>query len=209
MIAAMALMESPAIVVALILLRRDEPRADAAITLGAQGGSPASKPDAAHSWAALLHDAILNGPVLLLVGSLAIGMLTGQRGYTVFKPLCTDMFPGALAFFLLDLGLVSGRRARQVLGASRALPVFAVVAPLVHAALAIAASKALGIAAGDAILLAVLAASASYIAAPAALRLAIPKADPALYISLALCVTFPFNIIVGIPLYTAMVHWWW
>ncbi len=209
MIAVMALMESPAIVIALILLRSDERRANTAMTLDAQGGSPASKIHSANSWPTLLHEAILNGPVLLLLGSLAIGMLTGQRGYTAFKPLCTDMFPGALAFFLLDMGLVSARRWRQVIGAPRALPVFAVVAPVVHAALAMVASKALGIAAGDAILLAVLAASASYIAAPAALRLAIPKADPALYVSLAMGVTFPFNIVVGIPLYTAMVNWWW
>ena len=159
--------------------------------------------------ATVLHEALLNGPVLLLLGSIAVGVLTGQRGYAAFKPLCTDAFPGALAFFLLDLGLMAARRAREVLQAPKLLLVFAIGAPLVNAALAIVASRQLGIGEGDAILMAVLAASASYIAAPAALRMAIPKADPALYVSLSLGVTFPFNIILGIPLYSAVVRWWW
>ncbi len=205
MVAVMALMESPAIVLSLILLNLDKSQSTAdpstaAARAGAGGnGSP--------RFATLLHESLLNGPVLLLLGSIAVGTLTGQRGYAAFKPLCTDAFPGALAFFLLDLGLMAARRAKDVLRAPKLLLAFAIGAPLINAMLAIVACKQLGIGEGDTILLAVLAASASYIAAPAALRLAIPKADPALYVSLSLGVTFPFNIILGIPLYSAVVRW--
>lgn len=207
MVALMALMESPAIVLALLLLNLDKRREtdDPRTALAGTDSQEAASP----GLATVLHEALLNGPVLLLLGSIAVGVLTGERGYAAFKPLCTDAFPGALAFFLLDLGLMAARRAREVLQAPKLLLVFAIGAPLVNAALAIVASRHLGIAEGDAILMAVLAASASYIAAPAALRLAIPRADPALYVSLSLGVTFPFNIIVGIPLYTAAVRWWW
>ena len=207
MVAVMAIMESPAIVLSLILLnldknqKQDNQENAAADTNSGEAGAP--------GLSTLLHESLLNGPVLLLLGSIVVGVLTGQRGYAAFKPLCTDAFPGALAFFLLDLGLMAARRGREVLRAPRLLLAFAIGAPIVNAALAIVASKQVGIGEGDAILLAVLAASASYIAAPAALRLAIPKADPALYVSLSLGVTFPFNIILGIPLYSAIVHWWW
>jgi len=213
MVAVMAIMESPAIVLSLIMLNLDlAKRARSPLkSLSDASIAPADDRDAAPGLrlATLLHEALLNGPVLLLLGSIVVGILTGQRGYAAFKPLCTDAFPGALAFFLLDLGILAARRARNVLRAPRSLLVFALVAPLVNAGLAIAASKMLGLSEGDAVLMAVLAASASYIAAPAALRLAIPKADPALYVSLALGVTFPFNIILGIPLYTAVVRGWW
>ena len=207
MVAVMAIMESPAIVLSLILLSLDKKRTredQATIAAGTDADGTG-----APRLATLLHESLLNGPVLLLLGSIVVGVLTGQRGYAAFKPLCTDAFPGALAFFLLDLGLMAARRGREVLRAPRLLLAFAIGAPIVNAALAIVASKQVGIGEGDAILLAVLAASASYIAAPAALRLAIPKADPALYVSLSLGVTFPFNIILGIPLYSAIVHWWW
>jgi hypothetical protein len=207
MVAVMALMESPAIVLALILMNLDQRRHSATHPLPTPSDSPAAQTHP--GWGTLLHESLLNGPVLLLLGSIAVGFLTGQRGYAAFKPLCTDAFPGALAFFLLDLGLLAARRFRGVLRAPKLLLVFAVVAPLVNAGVAIAGAKAMGIAKGDAILLAVLAASASYIAAPAAIRVAIPKADPSIYVSLSLGLTFPFNIIVGIPLYIAVVGWWW
>ena len=201
MVAVMALMESPAIALSLLLLNLDKRRSPAQ-------GSAASTPESPR-FATLMHEALLNGPVLLLLGSIAVGALTGQRGYAAFKPLCTDAFPGALAFFLLDLGLLAARRIKDVLRAPKLLLVFAVAAPVINAALAIVASRYIGISKGDATLLAVLAASASYIAAPAALRLAIPKADPGLYVSLSLGLTFPFNIIIGVPLYAAAVNWWW
>jgi len=207
MVAVMAIMESPAIVLSLILLNLDKKRTREDHPTAAVGSD--ADGTRAPRLATLLHESLLNGPVLLLLGSIVVGVLTGQRGYAAFKPLCTDAFPGALAFFLFDLGLMAARRGREILRAPRLLLAFAIVAPLVNAALAIVASKQLGIGQGDAVLMAVLAASASYIAAPAALRLAIPKADPALYVSLSLGVTFPFNIILGVPLYSAVVHWWW
>lgn len=198
MVAVLALMESPAIVVSLVLLGLDSPAQ-------AQGGAP----DRRRAMRTILHESLLNGPVLLLVGSIVVGVLSGERGYAAFKPLCTDAFPGVLAFFLLDLGILAARRARALLAAPRALLVFAIAAPLVNAGLTLVGCRSLGIGEGDAVLLAVLASSASYIAAPAALRLAVPRADPGLYIALALGVTFPFNLIIGIPLYAAIVRAWW
>lgn len=200
MVAAMTLMEFPAIVIGLALLRAGDPARPSA------GDAPAP---ASRRWAFLLHESLLNGPVLLLLGSLLIGVLTGQRGYSVFKPLCTDAFPGVLAFFLLDLGLLAAARLRDVLTLPRALLAFAIVAPVCHGLVALGAARACGLSLGDGVILGVLAASASYIAAPAALRLAIPQARPAVYITLALGVTFPFNIIVGIPMLIAVAQRLW
>lgn len=198
MVAVLALIESPAIVVALILLRLDSRAA------ASQGG-----PAFSQRLPSILHESLLNGPVLLLIGSLMIGAASGERGYTAFKPLCTDAFPGVLAFFLLDLGILAGRRAPALLGAPKALLAFALGAPLVHACAALIGCRALGLGPGDAVLVSVLAASASYIAAPAALKLAVPEANPSLYVALALGITFPFNLILGIPLYSAAVAWAW
>lgn len=186
MVAAMVLMESPAIVLGVLLLR-------------AFGGT--REEEAGGTWGTLFHEAFLNGPVLLLLGSLGVGLLTGERGYAAFKPLCTDLFNGVLVFFLLDLGLVAGSRLKDLRERGFGLIAFAVAAPLVNAGLALALAKAGSLSRGDAVLLVVLAASASYIAVPAAMRLVIPKANPGLYIPLALAVTFPFNIALGIPLY--------
>ncbi|GMV25544.1 MAG: hypothetical protein AMXMBFR58_15750 [Phycisphaerae bacterium] len=185
MVACMALMESPAIVMAVLLLRW--------CTRESQTARPA--------WGTLVHEALLNGPVLLLVGSMVIGMLTGERGYQAFKPLCTDLFSGVLVFFLLDLGLIAARRLGDLRRAGSRLIAFGMVAPLVGAAAALSAAWLTGLGRGDAVLLMVLAASASYIAVPAAIRLVIPKANPGIYIPLALAVTFPFNVGIGIPLY--------
>jgi hypothetical protein len=192
MVAVMALMESPAIVVGIILLRRAE-RAEAPAD-----GSGARK---AMGWGHLLHEAFLNGPVLLLLGSLVIGLLTRERGFEAFKPLCKDLFNGVLVFFLLDLGILAARRFRGFIDRGWSLVAFGLVLPPIAAAVALLLAKIGGLSVGDTTLLAVLAASASYIAVPAAVRIAIPKADPAIYIGLALAVTFPFNIVVGIPLY--------
>lgn len=186
MVACMALMESPAIVVAVLLLNRHnrDERSDQT------------------AWGKLFHEALLNGPVLLLLGSMAIGMLTGERGYQAFKPLCTDLFSGVLVFFLLDLGLLAARRLGDLRKAGARLIAFGLLTPPAAAAVALLLAWALGLSAGDGTLLMVLAGSASYIAVPAAVRLVIPQANPGIYIPLALAVTFPFNIGVGIPLYT-------
>ncbi|MFM7135221.1 MAG: sodium-dependent bicarbonate transport family permease [Planctomycetota bacterium] len=191
MVAVMALMESPAIVVGILLLRRAEK------VSGAEEGR--SGP----GWGALLHEAFLNGPVLLLLGSLVIGLVTRERGFEAFKPLCKDLFNGVLVFFLLDLGLLAARRLRGFIARGWSLVGFGLVFPPVAAGVALVLAWLGGLGVGDATLLATLASSASYIAVPAAARIAMPKADPSVYIGLALAVTFPFNVVVGIPLYLA------
>ena len=194
MVAAMALMESPAIVIAVLLLKKTEQKAN---------GLTSRVP-----WGKLMHEAFLNGPVLLLLGSLVIGLLTGQRGYQAFKPLCTDLFNGVLVFFLLDLGLVAAKRLRGFREQGFSMVAFSIIVPLINAALALGLAKALHLPVGDSVLL-IVAASASYIAVPAAIRLVVPKADPGLYIPMALGITFPFNIAIGIPVYIWVVNTLW
>lgn len=185
MVAAMALMESPAIVVAVLLRRR---------ALAGSGEAPPVR------LGPLLHDALLNGPVLLLLGSLAIGAICGERGYATMRPLCTDLFQGVLVFFLLDLGVMAGGRLAQAGKHARFLVPFAILLPIAHAAMALALAWMIGLTVGNGILLATLAASASYIAVPAAMRLAIPESEPSIYVAGALGLTFPWNIVFGLPL---------
>ena len=201
MVAVMALMESPAIVISVILLRRAERDADAPTAEGSRSGR--------RGWGTLLHEAFLNGPVLLLLGSLVIGLVTRERGFEAFKPLCKDLFNGVLVFFLLDLGLLAARRLRSFLSRGWFLVGFGLIAPPILGGIALGLARAAGLDLGDAVLLAVLAASASYIAVPAAARIAIPRADPSVYIGLALAVTFPFNVVVGIPLYMSAARLLW
>jgi hypothetical protein len=160
-------------------------------------------------WGELLREAFFNGSVFVLVGSLAIGALTGHSGEQALAPFTGGIFKGMLCLFLLDMGLVSARRlmASRELGALHAS--FAVLAPLAHAALGIALSWALGLSKGDALLFTVLLASASYIAVPAALRLSIPQASPGVYVPMALALTFPFNVLAGLPLYLALINHLW
>jgi uncharacterized protein len=207
MVAAMALMESPAIVVAVILMRMFE---SDSVSPTSQAGSIGHAGKRRASWGMLMHEAFLNGPVLLLLGSLVIGMITGAEGYNAVKPLVADAFSGVLVFFLLDLGILATRKLRT-LGDSGAkkLVLFALITPLVNAACAVALAKLLDLERGNAVLLTVLCASASYIAVPAAARIAIPKAQPSVYLTLALGITFPFNLGIGIPLYLWVVDWLW
>ncbi|GMU82676.1 MAG: hypothetical protein AMXMBFR47_25470 [Planctomycetota bacterium] len=206
MVAALALMESPAILLAVALSRRSGGgrRRDARV---AAGVPPAAAP--APSLASSLREAALNGPVVLLTGCMAIGAITGAAGHAMLKPLYVDLFPGVLTFFLLELGLVAARRGRVLRVVGAPLLIFAVIVPLLNAVFGLALARAAGLTEGNAFLLVVLAASASYIAAPAAIRHAIPRASPGLYLPLALAVTFPFNITLGLPLYWALVDWLW
>ena len=192
MVAAMALMESPAIIVGIALAR----------LLGPQR-------QGRFQWKPLLHDAFCNGSVLLLMGALLIGILTGAKGGESLAPFTNDLFKGMLCLFLLDMGIVSGRQ----LGGIRklgALPVgFATLVPFVNALLGIGLAWGIGLDRGDALLFAVLCASASYIAVPAAMRLALPEANPGLYVTMALALTFPFNIVLGLPCYMAIISKLW
>lgn len=133
-----------------------------------------------------------------------IGIVTGEAGAETMKPFTQDLFKGMLALFLLDMGLSAARNMPRPRDVPASLALYAVLGPLVHATLALGLSVVFGVSAGNAALLMVLAASASYIAVPAVVRYAIPEARPALYVGMSLGVTFPLNILLGIPLYIAV-----
>ncbi|MBW4593412.1 MAG: sodium-dependent bicarbonate transport family permease [Brasilonema angustatum HA4187-MV1] len=194
MVAALALMESPAIIVGLILVNL--------FTL--EKGKSRE-----FSWPEVLRDAFLNSSVFLLVGSVLIGFLTGEHGWKVLEPFTQGLFYGVLTFFLLDMGLVAARRIKDLQKTGFFLISFAILIPILNAAIGLAIAKLLNLPQGNALLFAVLCASASYIAVPAAMRLTVPEANPSLYVSTALAVTFPFNIIVGIPVYLYVIKLFW
>jgi hypothetical protein len=199
MVAALALMESPAIVVGVVLAKLG----------GTAAGEPRSGRSGALPWREVLQEAFLNGSVFLLIGSLLIGLLVAgfsPTGVEKMEPFTGKLFYGALCFFLLDMGLVAAQRLRDLRRAGPFLIGFAVLAPLVHAAVGLLISRGLGLNQGDTLLFMVLCASASYIAVPAAMRMTVPQANPSLYISTALGLTFPFNVVVGIPLYMTVIQ---
>ena len=230
MAAAMALMESPAIILAVMLAnalrqRQAVPATHAAQmvamspsgaatlpspgSLGASGSATAGKAGPHLSVGKILHESLTDGTQLLLLGAMVIGLVTGDAGKAAMQPFSGDLFKGMLCLFLLDMGLSTARNLPAVRKQSPWLLAYAVLGPLVHAGLALALAWLAQVPAGDAALLMVLAASASYIAVPAVVRYAIPEADPSLYVSLSLGVTFPLNILVGIPLYTQVVLRLW
>jgi hypothetical protein len=193
-------MESPAIIIGIVLYRLHAAGADAN---GLQ-------------WRELLREACLNGSVFLIVGSMLIGWLTGPRGMQQISPFVTDLFIGMLCLFLLDMGIVAARRLQDLHSVKASkdrrsqpalLIAFALVLPLVNATLAGTVAWLLEMPEGDALLLTILGASASYIAVPAAMRLALPEANPSTYLPMSLAVTFPFNLLVGIPLYHRVLQW--
>jgi hypothetical protein len=189
MVAALALMESPAIVVGIVLVR----------IFGKSKEKESEKSE--FSWSEVLREAFLNGSVFLLVGSVVIGILTGAKGWEKLQPFTQGIFYGTLSFFLLDMGMVAARRIKDLSKTGSFLIAFSVFMPVANAIFGIIIAKVIGISQGNALLFAVLCASASYIAVPAAMRMTVPEANPSLYVSMALALTFPFNIIVGIPLY--------
>jgi hypothetical protein len=152
----------------------------------------------------VLHESFTDGAQLLLLGAMLIGMLSGEDGRQAMQPFSGDLFKGMLAFFLLDMGLMAARNLPGLRGQSPWLLAYGLLAPLLHAGLALGLCWGLGVPEGDAVLLMVLAASASYIAVPAVLRFALPEANPSLYVGLSLGLTFPFNILLGIPLYAGV-----
>jgi uncharacterized protein len=184
MVASLALMESPAIIVGLLLVKVF-----------------ASDKDGEFSWPEVLREAFLNSSVFLLVGSLIIGALTGEKGWKVEEPFTQGIFYGVLTFFLLDMGLVAARRIKDLGQTGSFLIFFSIFIPIFNAVVGILLAKLIGMPQGNALLFSVLCASASYIAVPAAMRMTVPEANPSLYVTTALAITFPFNIIVGIPLY--------
>jgi hypothetical protein len=185
MVAVAAAMEAPAILSALWLVTRTK------------GGGQME--------AGLWREIMLNGSIVLLVGSFFIWMITGEEGLKEIAPLVIAPFKGVLCLFLLDMGIIAGRGLRKGRGVLDAGAIaFGVVMPLIGAVLGLGAGLALGLPVGSATLLMVLCASASYIAVPAAMRVALPEANPSVYLTLSLGVTFPFNLTLGIPLYLAL-----
>lgn len=203
MTAAMVLMESPAIIMAVVLanMARQSMTAPAVVASGG-GAAVMTTPGApGTSIGRILHESFTDGAQLLLIGAMTIGCLSGDAGKAVMQPFTGDLFKGMLAFFLLDMGLMVARNFDLARKASRWLLVYAVAGPVLHAAVALLLAAALGMNAGDATLLMVLSASASYIVVPAVLRTAVPEANPALYFGLSLGITFPLNLLIGIPVY--------
>ena len=188
MAAAMALMESPAIILAILLANK----ARALSTKSTQSAGMSK----------VLHESFTDGAQLLLLGAMVVGLVSGDDGQKIMAPFSIDLFKGMLAFFLLDMGLMAAKNFDGIKGKPPITIFYGIVGPLFHAALALGLCKLLGLALGDTVLLMVLAASASYIAVPAVLRHALPEVNPALYMGMSLGITFPFNIILGIPLYT-------
>ena len=187
MAAAMALMESPAIILAILLANKA--RASAIKSKQSVGMSK------------ILHESFTDGAQLLLLGSMIVGLVSGDAGQKIMAPFSIDLFKGMLAFFLLDMGLMAAKNFEGLKDKPPITLFYAIGAPLVHASIALGLCKLLGLPLGDTVLLMVLAASASYIAVPAVLRHALPEVNPALYMGMSLGITFPFNIILGIPLY--------
>ena len=199
MVAALALMESPAIIVGLILVR-----------LFTHGKNSHEEKDTAEfSWTEVLREAFLNGSVFLLLGSLLVGIVTSENGWDRLEVFTGDIFYGMLTFFLLDMGLIAARRIDDLKKSGSFVIGFSIFMPVFNALIGIFLAKVIGMSPGNALLFAVLCASASYIAVPAAMRMTVPEANPSLYISMALALTFPFNIIIGIPVYLAIINRVW
>jgi hypothetical protein len=176
----LAAMEIPGIIVGLILASRGMNRN--------------------FSWSASINELLTSKSIVLLVGGLTLGVITGTRGYEGIEPFFSGMFPGILTLFLLELGIVAGRRLRDIQQGGMGVIIFGISFPLVSGVLGVIGGQLSGLGIGGSTMLGVLSASASYIAAPAAVRLALPEASPGIYLTAALGITFPFNLIVGIPL---------
>jgi len=197
LVAVAAAMEAPAIVAGLWLAARAMKASAAA--------NGASKGEAS---GLSMREAVLNGSIIALLGAFAIGWLTGPEGMADVKPFFSDPFKGVLCLFLLDMGAVAGRglvQNRKALDIGTVL--FGLYMPLIGATVMAVAIWPLDLSIAGKVLMMVLAASASYIAVPAAMRLALPQANPAIYVTLSLGVTFPFNVVIGIPLYVAVAEW--
>jgi hypothetical protein len=185
MVAVLALMETPAIISGLLLARRS-----------GDANETATKE--------LLHEVFLNASVVLLIGSFVIGLVAGPSGFEPVAPFFDGIFRGLLCLFLLDMGLVAGRRLMETRTLNARIVSLAILMPIANGALGTVIGTLIGLDVASAAALGILAASASYIAVPAAMRLALPEADPGLYLSMSLGVTFPFNVIIGIPLFAAL-----
>ncbi|WP_340077382.1 sodium-dependent bicarbonate transport family permease [Leptobacterium sp. I13] len=192
MVAVMAVMEAPSIIIGVFLL---------------SVFSNEKEKNNSVPFLKLVKHSLTNGSVLLIIGSLVIGYMANEKQAQGIAPFTTDIFKGFLAVFLLDMGIVSGRRLAALCKNGVFPFVFAIIVPLINGILVAFASRFVTDSHGDQLLLSILAASASYIAVPAAMKMAAPKANPGLYIPMALAITFPFNITLGMPLYLYIIEY--
>ena len=186
--ALVALLEIPAIVVALMIAR---------VRSSSESGT----------WGEALREIVTGRSVVLLLGGLMIGLLAGKTGLEPVTPFFVVAFPGALTLFMLDMGLAAARRLRDLKAVGGFLIGFGIVVPILHGALAVWLGQLAGLGVGGSAVLAAMVSSASYIAAPAAVRIALPQASPTLYLTASLGITFPFNLTLGIPLYLLFATW--
>ena len=186
MVAIMAMMEAPAIVIGVMLISWFKKNNDIKLSN-------------------IVKHSFTNGSVFLIIGSLIIGMLASDNQANGIKPFTTDLFKGFLVIFLLDMGITSGKKLSEFIKNGWFTTVFAILIPFLNGCVVAYASQFITNEIGDRFIFAVLAASASYIAVPAAMKIAVPKANPGLYLPMALAVTFPFNITIGLPLYFGII----
>ena len=189
MVAVMALMEAPSIIVGVLLIALFSMNTDEQVGLKK-----------------ILHHSLTNGSVLLILGSLIIGLLANEKQAMGIEPFTTDIFKGFLAVFLLDMGITSGKQLSDFLKKGRFAFLFSILIPMLNGCVVAFLSGLFITSIGDRFLFSILAASASYIAVPAAMRVAAPKANPSLYLPMALAITFPFNITLGMPLYLFLIQ---
>jgi hypothetical protein len=189
MVAVMALMEAPSIIIGVLLISIFDKEKEEKIPMGK-----------------VVNHALTNGSVLLILGSLVIGYLASEHHAEGIKPFTTDIFKGFLAVFLLDMGITSGKKLSTFLKKGWFAFLFAIIIPIINGVLVAIISGSFSDSEGNRFLFAILAASASYIAVPAAMRMAVPKANPSLYLPMALAITFPFNITLGMPIYLSVIH---
>lgn len=183
--AIMAAMEIPAIIVAMLLAKRNSAQAKAPLMDS-------------------IHEVITGKTFILLACGILSGLTAGKDGRQLLEPFLITPFYGVLMLFLLEMGLIAGAKLQEAGGVKKSILVFAVISPIVQAFLGLTLAWSIGLSQGGAVIFATLCSSASYIAAPAAVRAALPNADPAIYVTSSLAVTFPFNLVIGIPLYLAM-----
>ena len=188
MVAIMAMMEAPAIIVGVLLIR--------------YFNNQENKTPVKH----IIYHSFSNGSVLLILGSLIIGYFATEKQALDIKPFTTDIYKGFLAIFLLDMGIISGRKLDGLLKAGWFPLLFALVIPLINGSVVALLSGTITHDTGNRFILSILAASASYIAVPAAMKIAVPKANPGLFLPMALAITFPFNITLGMPIYMAIIQ---
>ncbi|PWL40191.1 sodium-dependent bicarbonate transport family permease [Flagellimonas aquimarina] len=189
MVAVMALMEAPSIIIGVLLMaffKRDKEKKS--------------------NFKKVLHHSVTNGSVLLILGSLAIGFLANEHQAEGIKPFTTDIFKGFLAVFLLDMGITSGKKLNDFIKKGWFALIFSIGLPVINGCFVAWFSQFITESVGNRFLFSILAASASYIAVPAAMRIAAPKANPSLYVPMALAFTFPFNITLGMPLYLFIIQ---